>query len=745
MESTKDNSNMDTREKNKKIKENIIKGDVNSSLDLIAAATEQDLTDSLFLQLANETERAAGKLEKALAYAELLYQHHPERPLGFARAAEDLLALGKKKEAFKTIKKGITKHPESPLILQVAALAAKEIGKFAESVNFSQQIIDLQPNRPFGFHHAAQGLLKLQRFSECLEIIKQGIIRHPESLFLLQLGIEAARELNSTSDISLLATQLIERHPEESTGFTCMAQLHIQKDEINPALKIIKKGLQSHPKNVLLLQQGIEASLQAKRFNDSLAYSTRLITLYPNEPSGYLSQSQALIHLGREKDALQIIKDGLKKLPHDTQQNKLLIQLGIEASRAYGDISSAINFGEKLISIAPEEANGYKNLARDLIETGNIREAEKAIRTPYRLNANEQEAIKLTREFYRTIGSRKKALIFSNKLCNTFGNTEANLREELSDLFALGRCNSRRTKQISKAMSRTNDIAEIAEFLSKERPKDKPISPQLRAHLKEFDIFSHFNGNFNPIDLESTTNTEQKTILCVVHTGKCAGESVIKALQACTDPKETRICEFHIFDANIALNQALQSTKQAKHIYWIVLTRDPLTRWISAFNWDKHVFFFNQYLYGHKNFSKLFRQYRNARHLIRGLMRDKRSAFDLSHFEHLACGQMQMGQAWYLNDRALNALPMNRTSIIRTEDIEQDFKKCINSIKGRLPNTKINSSVRIEKTKNNYQLRYPALTFTKKTDLSPEETDFLRNFLQDDYGTHESLIKNYLD
>ena len=258
MESTKDNSNMDTREKNKKIKENIIKGDVNSSLDLIAAATEQDLTDSLFLQLANETERAAGKLEKALAYAELLYQHHPERPLGFARAAEDLLALGKKKEAFKTIKKGITKHPESPLILQVAALAAKENGKFAESVNFSQQIIDLQPNRPFGFHHAAQGLLKLQRFSECLETVKQGINRHPESLFLLQLGIEAARELNSTNDISLLATQLLERHPEESTGFTCMAQLYIQNDEINLALKIIKKGLQSHPKNVLLLQQGIK-------------------------------------------------------------------------------------------------------------------------------------------------------------------------------------------------------------------------------------------------------------------------------------------------------------------------------------------------------------------------------------------------------------------------------------------------------------------------------------------------------
>lgn len=736
---------MDTTEKNKKIKGHIRTGDINSSLDLIAEATDQDLTDSLFLQLANETERAAGNHEKALAYAELLYQHYPERPLGFARAAESLLALGKKKEAFKTVKKGITKHPESPLILQVAALAAKENGEFAESVKFSKQIIDLQPNRPFGFHHAAQGLLKLQRFSECLETVKQGTIRHPESIFLFQLGIEAARELNRTNDISLLATQLLERHPEESTGFTCLAQLYIQKDEINLALKIIKKGLQSHPKNVLLLQQGIEASLQAKRFDDSLAYSKRLITLYPNEPSGYLSQSQALIHLGREKDALQTIRDRLKKLPHDTQQNKLLIQLGIEASRSYGDISSAINFGKKLILIAPKEANAYKNLARDFIEIGNIRDAEKAIRIPYCLNAKEQEVIELTREFYRTIGSRNKALIFSKQLCNIFGETETNLKEELSDLFALGRCNSRRVKQISKSMSRTNDITEIANFLKEKRPKDALISPQLRANLKEFDIFSHFNGNFNPIDLESTRNTEKKIILCVVHTGKCAGESVIKTLHACTDPKETRICEFHIFDANTALNQALQITKQSKHIYWIILTRDPLARWISAFNWDQHVFFFNQYLYGHKSFSKLFRQYRNARHLIRGLMRDKRSASDLSHFEHLACGQMQMGQAWYLNDRALNALPKNRTSIIRTEDIDQDFEKCINSIKSRFPNTKIDSSAKPEKTKNNYQLRYPALTFTKKTDLSPKETDFLRNFLRNDYATHDSLIKYYLD
>lgn len=803
---------MNTKTKNEKIQALIKSGDIESCLNLIAKATDQDLADSLFLQLANDIERASGNFEKALAYAELLDQHYPLRPLGSARAAEDLLALGQKKKAYETIKKGIAKHPESPLILQVAALVARENNEFAESVNFSKRLIELQPNRPLGFHNAAKGLLQLKKFSECLEIIKQGITRNPQNLLLLQLGIETARALDNQKDISRFANQLIEHHPEETTGFTCMAQVYLQGSENNCASEIIQQGLLIHPENILLLQQGIEASRQQRKFiesltyseklialhpddpsgylthsqnfidlgreedalqviqeglqnhpenllllqqgvkesrkqqkfNQSLTYSEKIITLYPSEASGYLTHTQNLINLGRERDALQTISEGIKNLRHDTQQNALLIQLGIEASRACNDTASAIEFGEMLVSTAPTEQVGYNNLARDLIESGNIKKAENVINTLCKINPKKEESIAFAREFYRTIGNREKALILSKKLCNLFGETEKNLLEEASDLFALGYGERSRIEQISKLISRSNDITTIYNFLEKRHNKGGLISHEIRSNLNEFNIFSHFNGDFNPTDLaEDEANTEKKMILCVIHTGKCAGESIIKTLQACTDPQETRICEFHIFDADIAITQALKTTKHSNRIHWIVLTRDPLTRWISAFNWDQHIFFFNTYLFGHKSYRKLFHQYKNARQLVRGLMRDQKSAFALSRYEHLACGQMQMGQAWYLKERSIDDLPRNRTSIIRTEHIDKDFKKCIDSIKKQFQNIKINNA-KVEHTKSAYHLRYPAFTFTKKTDLNPKEAQFLKDFLRKDYRTHELLIKQHL-
>tara|TARA_B100000674_G_scaffold495616_1_gene523517 strand:- start:138 stop:2564 length:2427 start_codon:yes stop_codon:yes gene_type:complete len=803
---------MNTTVKNEKIQELIKAGDIESCLNLIAEATDQDLADSLFLQLANEIERASGNFEKALAYAELLDKHYPLRPLGSARVAEDLLALGNKKEAYETIKKGIAKHPESPLILQVAALVARENNEFTESVNFSKRLIGLQPNRPLGFHNAAKALLKLKKFSECLAIIKQGVIRNPKNLLLLQLGIEAARALDNQKDISRFANQLIEHHPEEITGFTCMAQAYLQGGEIICASQIIQQGLQIHPENILLLQLGIEASRQQRKFIDSLTYSKKLITLHPDDPSGYLTHSQNLVELGREENALQAIQEGLQNHPenllllqqgvkesrkqqkfneslaysekiitlypselsgylthtqnlislgrerealqtiseginnlrHDDQQNALLIQLGIEAARACNDNASAIKFGEMLVSTAPSEQVGYNNLARDLIEAGNIKKAESVINSFCKIDPKKEESIEFAREFYRATGNREKALILSKKLCNLFGETEKNLLEEASDLFALGHGKRSRIQQISKLISRSNDIATVSNFLEKKHSKGTLISHEIRSNLNEFNIFSHFNGDFNPTDLAAgAADTKKKMILCVIHTGKCAGESIIKTLQACTDPQETRICEFHVFDADIAINQALKTTKDSNQIHWIVLTRDPLTRWISAFNWDQHIFFFNTHLFGHKSYKKLFHQYKNARQLVRGLMRDQQSAFTLSRYEHLACGQMHMGQAWYLKERSIDDLPRNRTSIIRTEHIDKDFEKCIVSIKKQFQNNKINSNIKVEHTKNAYHLRYPAFTFTKKIDLKPQEVRFLKNFLFQDYMLHEFLIKHH--
>ena len=270
------------------------------------------------------------------------------------------------------------------------------------------------------------------------------------------------------------------------------------------------------------------------------------------------------------------------------------------------------------------------------------------------------------------------------------------------------------------------------------------IPPHIRLSLSQLKVFNHFNGNFNPLDLISKNSFEDNITICVVHVGKCAGESILNALHNCFDGEKVRIVEFHIFDAKQILAKALDMAKQSNQFHWIILTRDPVARWISAFNWDQHVFHFNRFLYGHKEYRKLLGKHRNASDLINKLMRYEKSALATHHFEHLACGQMQMSQAWYLPEATLHSLPRSRTSVIRTENINHDFQHFIQFFTKQMPSLKLNTKPRINHTKANYQNRYKSGVFTKKTDLNDQQAKFMKEFLKDDYRAHNLLIKDYL-
>ena len=170
------------------------------------------------------------------------------------------------------------------------------------------------------------------------------------------------------------------------------------------------------------------------------------------------------------------------------------------------------------------------------------------------------------------------------------------------------------------------------------------------------------------------------------------------------------------------------STLQRKDIHWIILTRDPLIRWISSFNWDQHIFSINNHLYCHAHFKHLMQKYKNAKKLIRDLIRDKKTAFELSSFNHLACGHMRMGQAWYLERFPLDQLATSGASVIRTEHINHDYEQFIHNLENRFPSLEINKKIGISRTKSNYKNRYSHNKFTTINDLDQDDMNFMKNF-----------------
>ncbi|MDA7434627.1 hypothetical protein N8517_03380 [Synechococcus sp. AH-601-L23] len=661
---------MNTSLKNQKLKELLKLKEIDLCQNILSNASEEDLSNALFLQLANETERVLGNREKALAYAQLLQKKFPTRPIGHAKVAQDLLTLGYLEQAIETVEEIIRSHPENQLLLQVAAQAHRKNGNLLKALQYSRALIKVSPERLIGFHYTSKDLLKLNKFTECIHTTRDGLDKHEGDLYLLQLGIEAARAKKDIDQVLDLSNQLKIFHPEDPSGFTCSAQSYLHNQNFNQALHTINEGLTRHPKNPLLLQ------------------------------------------------------------------------LGIEASRSNENYKSAVEYGKALISLLPNEYHGYLNISRDLTELGNLKDAEKIITKLQRIHPNTPEPICHARDFYRRIGNRKKSLALSTRMCNRFGKTDLNLLEEASDLIALGHLkDSRLTKLPSTVCDRTQ-IESTIKFLLEEKTHSV-IPPNTRSTLSALKVYSHFNKDFNPIHIDAGSLQEQ-IVICVIHIGKCAGESILNTLQKNITKKNTRIIEFHIFDADMILPAFFHTTLQCTNIHWIILTRDPLTRWISAFNWDKHIFSINSHLYCHAHFKHLMQKYKNAKKLIKDLIRNKEAAFELSSFHHLACGHMQMGQAWYLERFPIDKLSTSQTSVIRTEHIAYDYERCIHDLENRFPSLKTNHKTDIDRTKSNYQNCYRRDRFTKVNDLTIDEINFMKNFLSNDYTYHNQIIQKYL-
>ena len=103
-----------------------------------------------------------------------------------------------------------------------------------------------------------------------------------------------------------------------------------------------------------------------------------------------------------------------------------------------------------------------------------------------------------------------------------------------------------------------------------------------------------------------------------------------------------------------------------------------------------------------------------------------------------------MGQAWYLSEEIIQGMDPQKTSVIRTENIQQDFQNCITKIMAQSPHLKPVNQTPVIYTKNNYQRRYSPGTFVNARDLNQDQISQLRDFLHSDALIHRSLIKNFV-
>jgi len=470
-----------------------------------------------------------------------------------------------------------------------------------------------------------------------------------------------------------------------------------------------------------------------------LEYAQTLCAKAPDKPIGFIRAAEAQLNLNQADQAITTIQEGIERHPNNTH----LLRMGINTANELEQKDIALKLARLFIDSEPDNPFGYKKAFRNLIANGCIEESLELLENLKRRRCNDTTYLNTAASLYRQIGNREKALESSSQAFEIESQSKEAAVDFASDLIATQKIKKGLSTALKEHLVSEETAKEVYEALSLTN-NDQNYTHSLREGLRTLNIFPHFwNENFNPAQLEEISK-ESQAILCIVHVGKCAGESIILTLKRLFKSSNIRVIEYHIFDSNRIIEEEISKSSSRENIHWIFLTRDPINRWISAFNWDIHTYHMNQYFYCHPEINKLFSQYSNCVELARGIANNEEEAIFLSRFHHLAFGHMAMGQAWYLPKTVMNLVKPDKTSIIRTEDIHEDMHKCLEKLKMQFSFLKTPETIRIAHINQGYQNRYKPNTFKKRRELDSHLINILKAHLAKDFESHR-LMKQAIE
>ena len=225
-----------------------------------------------------------------------------------------------------------------------------------------------------------------------------------------------------------------------------------------------------------------------------------------------------------------------------------------------------------------------------------------------------------------------------------------------------------------------------------------------------------------------------QTRIVLIHVGKCAGSSVILSLAGALTDRYV-MYEMHTDIAARIIRDTLAG-KDQDFIYLITL-RDPIARFVSAYDWDKHSIFLpgrvkRQVIRDH------YSEFSHVDMLARALSSQDSAraerALELARFAH-----MGMGQAWYMPLDVVEALPEGRTFLCETETLDRDLQRFAAMLDSRY----LAQQLTIPRDKADYKKAYAKPEEVFGPPLSDLARRNLRILLDDDYRTQQALKRRF--
>ncbi len=234
-------------------------------------------------------------------------------------------------------------------------------------------------------------------------------------------------------------------------------------------------------------------------------------------------------------------------------------------------------------------------------------------------------------------------------------------------------------------------------------------------------------------------HSDHRLAIIFVHQGKCGGTSIRNVIRKVVPASDCQLFEYHCFDANEKLAQLVEQCQNRANIRFVICTRDPVERLISAYNWALHdkAILSGKAQAPHK---KWFWQHPTLEIYVQKLLAYNPVSDSLCALD-MRTTHASMGISWYLPLSIASKLPKDRTCTIRLEYLKQDLLNCLEwlllDIDMPMP-----EAIEIPKEKSDFKRSYSQGSFSDLDEVVYRDIKKLRQtVLLEDYRVHDYCMR----
>jgi len=326
---------------------------------------------------------SAGKYDEAIATYRQLEKKAGVNDQISVEIQQLYVANGQVDKAYAEIQKLIAENPTDPKYYGLLADMYQSQGDQANALKYYNKILEIDPESGFVHFSLANYYIENNEPEKSFEETKLGFASKSVDLqtkFQLFMMLTANREeskLTPEKEDELIDV-LLENHPDDSMVYTIKADNLLRKNMLPEGREALLKAIELGNNDYMLWERLLFIDNDLQEWQTLFDHSTKVIGMFPNQPTVYLLSGVAATQLEKYNDAISVLDEGIDYIVDNPALKGQFLMMKGEAFYKQNKIDEAFKLFDKSIEVSPENYIGMNNYAYYLSILGrNLDKAER--------------------------------------------------------------------------------------------------------------------------------------------------------------------------------------------------------------------------------------------------------------------------------------------------------------------------------------------------------------------------------